>query len=135
MELSELSLFSVIKKRLAWLGQRQEVIAQNIANSDTPEFKAKDLKPLKFRDLVERKTKPLNMTATKANHLPGQRKRESDFKASVERKPFETSADGNSVILEEQMAKMSETQISHRLTNELYKKHMQMIRVAIGNNR
>lgn len=135
MELSELSLFSVIKKRLAWLGQRQEVIAQNIANADTPRYKAKDLKPLTFRDMLQPKTQPLNMVATKANHLPGERKRQSEFGAADERKPYETSADGNSVILEEQMAKLNETQVSHRLTNELYKKHLQMIRMAIGANR
>ena len=44
MELDKLSLFSVIKRRLAWLGHRQEVLAQNIANSDTPRYKARDLK-------------------------------------------------------------------------------------------
>ena len=48
---------------------------------------------------------------------------------------METSPNGNSVVLEEQMAKMGETGISHRLTTELYKKHLNMIRMAVGGRR
>ena len=36
MDLSSLNLFSMLGKRMSWLGARQEVLAHNIANSDTP---------------------------------------------------------------------------------------------------
>jgi flagellar basal-body rod protein FlgB len=48
---------------------------------------------------------------------------------------METSPNGNSVVLEEQMAKLSETEISHRLTTNLYKKHLNMLKMAIGGRR
>ena len=134
MELGDITLFNVIKKRLSWLGQRQEIVAQNIANADTPDFKSKDLKPFNFGDLVRREAS-LNMVATQNNHMPGRRKRAVDFAVAEERKPYETNPDGNSVVLEEQMSKMNETQVSHRLTNELYKKHLKMIRTALGSGR
>ncbi len=132
MEIGNLSLFSVFKKRMAWLGQRQEVLAQNIANSDTPGYKARDLKAFKFEDLVRRENAGLSMNATAKNHLGGQRKRVRDFAEAEDRNPYETSANGNSVVLEEQMAKMSENSINHNLVSELYKKHMGMIRMALG---
>ena len=75
------------------------------------------------------------MEVTQKAHLPGRRRRATDFVATEKRKPFETTPSGNSVVLEEQMAKMNESGISHRLTTELYKKHLTMIRRAVGNRR
>ncbi len=59
MELGKISLFGVIRKRLAWLGQRQEVVAQNIANADTPNYQARILKPFKFREMVRTRVEPV----------------------------------------------------------------------------
>ena len=135
MELDKLSLFSVVKRRLAWLGHRQEVLAQNIANSDTPRYQARDLKAFKFKDLLKNQSSTIRMAATAASHMTGSPRRAVDFKVETERRPFETSPNGNSVVLEEQMAKISETGISHRLTTQLYKKHLSMLRMAIGGRR
>ena len=135
MELDKLTLFNVVKRRLAWLGHRQEVLAQNIANSDTPRYQARDLKAFKFKDLVRNQRSILRMAATADSHMTGSPRRVVEFKVETERRPYETNPNGNSVVLEEQMAKMSETGISHRLTTELYKKHLKMLRLAIGGPR
>ncbi len=132
MEIGKLTLFSIVKNRLNWLGQRQEVIAQNIANSDTPRYKPSDLKAYDFQELVRNKTAQLNLDASGPNHIQGNRRRIRDYASQVERRPFETAPNGNAVILEEQMAKLNETQMNHSLTTELYKKHLNMIRMAIG---
>ncbi len=79
MELEKLSLFTVVKKRLAWLARRQEVIAQNIANADTPAYRARDLKPLQFRDMVRNQKPGISMKVTSASHLRGIAKRASEF--------------------------------------------------------
>src|SRR3546814_2705238 len=47
-------LFNLLGKRMEWLGQRQKVLAQNIANADTPDYVPHDLKPQEFRRIVER---------------------------------------------------------------------------------
>ena len=52
MDFNKMSLFGMVKSKLAWLGQRQEVLAQNIANSDTPKYRASDLKPYDFEDFL-----------------------------------------------------------------------------------
>jgi len=135
MELDKINLFNVVKKRLAWIGRRQEIIAQNIANADTPNYRAKDLKPFKFEDLVRRQDAGLRMEVTQKSHLGGSRRRASEFVETEDRKPFETTPTGNAVVLEEQMAKMNESGVSHRLTTELYKKHLNMIKVALGRGR
>ena len=134
MDLNKLSLFSMMKKRMSWLSQRQEVLSQNVANADTPDYKPVDLKPFAFRDLVKRESMQVNMEVTSENHLGGNRKRIRDFDSQEEKLPFETAPAGNAVILEEQMAKVNETQISHKFTTEIYKRHLSMIKMALGKN-
>jgi len=132
MDLSKIALFDAMKKRLAWLTQRQEILAQNIANADTPGYTPQDIEPFKFKDLVTRQATALNMTVTEPSHLGGERRQVSEFGEKKTRRPYETSPSGNAVVIEEQMMKVGETAMKHRLTTELYRKHLGMIRIALG---
>ena len=132
MSFENITLFAAVKRRLNWLTQRQEVLAQNIANSDTPKYKARDLKAFDFKDIIRREGTQLNIEVSDPSHLPGRRKRLRDFTQFEERRPFETAPNGNSVIVEEQMAKINGSQINHKLTTNLYKKHLTMFRIALG---
>jgi flagellar basal-body rod protein FlgB len=132
MSFNNITLFATARKRLDWLTQRQEVLAQNIANSDTPKYRASDLKGFKFHEILRRESMQLNMSASEGNHLPGQRKRLRDFSEHEERSAYETAPNGNSVVLEEQMAKVNESQINHQFTTNIYKKHIKMFMLALG---
>ena len=46
MDPSDIGLFRLAEKRLNWIEQRQQVLAQNIANASTPDYKARDLSPV-----------------------------------------------------------------------------------------
>ena len=129
--LSSLGLFQAVKKRLNWLGQRQEVLAQNIANADTPNYRSSDLKPYNFKELLRREDAQLNMVTSGSNHLSGRKKRIRDY-SSEKSSPFETSPAGNNVILEEQMAKVGETGTNYKMATGLYKKHLHMFKIALG---
>ncbi|MDP6883295.1 MAG: flagellar basal body protein, partial [Rhodospirillales bacterium] len=126
------TILSAMKKRLAWLGQRQEILAQNIANADTPGQKAKDLAPLDFKKLVGRENRQIAMRRTNKSHLTGGFKPPRDFDENETKKPYETAPAGNAIILEEQMMKLGKTSADHKLMTELYKKHMAMFKIAIG---
>src|SRR5690349_5580690 len=52
MDFSKLPLFSMISQRIGWLSERQKVLAENVANADTPNYKARDLKPQDFAALA-----------------------------------------------------------------------------------
>ena len=71
------------------------------------------------------------MDVTSGSHLPGRRKRIRDFAEATVRQPFETAPNGNTVVLEEKMAKVNETQAKHKLVTQLYKKHLSMIVMAV----
>ena len=132
MNLDKISIFQLAKKRLAWLSQRQEVLAQNVANADTPKYRARDIEPFQFERALTQSLTPVNLARTNGAHMGGQRKGVSDFSEEANGKPYETAPSGNSVILEEEMAKINETSVSHKLTTQLYKKQLGMIRMALG---
>ncbi|HEY9078923.1 flagellar basal body rod protein FlgB [Magnetovibrio sp.] len=136
MDLNKLTLFGLVKGHMGWLTRRQEVLAQNVANADTPKYKPQDLKALNFKDMMRKQQQTqLNAVTTSPMHMAGARRATSPFAGEENRTPYETAPDGNAVVLEEQMAKIGETQMQYQLTNELYRKHIGMIKIAIGKGR
>ncbi len=131
MDLTKLPLFSMMAKRLSWLGQRQQVLANNVANADTPGYRARDLKALSFRKVLGGEGAKLEMAATKAGHLAGQSRKPA--RSAVEKvDSHEIVISGNSVSLEEEMMKVGKTMMDYQLTVNLYRKHIMMIKTALG---
>ncbi len=133
MDLGKSPLFSMITKRLDWLVRRQQVLAHNIANSDTPGFKPLDVTPIDFRRLADREARRVEVRATDARHLSSPR-RSAGIGVRAQSETHETTRSGNAVVLEEQLLKVSETVMAYQLTTNLYRKHMNMIRMALGRN-
>ncbi len=70
MDLSQIPLFKAMAQKLAWLGGRQTVLSENVANLNTPGFHPSDLKPLDFGKLLSGEaTGPLQMVATSPGHI------------------------------------------------------------------
>ena len=129
MSISDLSLLNQIKGRLGWLDDRQRVIAQNVANSDTPGYGARDLKvPTDFAAAMNRE-RGLRVMTTHAAHIAPNVPNSVRF--AVSKAPdSETTLDGNSVVVEEQMLKMAESRMAYDAAIGFYQKSMQMIRLA-----
>ena len=132
MDFSKITIFDAMKRRLGWLAQRQEILAQNVANADTPERKAYDIEPFSFRRLLKRDSMRVTLAATDRRHLEGNPALARDFTQETERRPYETAPAGNAVVLEEQMMKLNKTAADHKLMTELYKKHLDMFRTAVS---
>lgn len=135
MDLNKLTLFTMVKERMGWLSRRQEVLAQNVANSDTPNYKPNDLKAIDFKKVLQGQNNRIPLAVTSPMHVAGNRTASSPYGMQENRQPYETSPDGNAVVLEEQMAKIGETQLQYSMTAELYRKHISMIKIAIGKGR
>ncbi len=132
MDLRKLPLFDMMTRRLSWLGARQQVLAQNIANSDTPGYKPRDLKPLDFRAMAAGEMAKLGPAVTSPMHMAGFTPGDAPARAEKDKKPLETTLSGNAVTLEEQLMKANQTATDYELTTNLYHKHLQMIRDALG---
>lgn len=132
MKMAQMSLFRMARQQMDWLGDRQAVLAQNIANADTPNYRAKDLKGLSFeREL--REVKPVRLKATSGTHLQGTvQKPDHRVEELRPREVYETNPNDNGIVLEEQVMKVSDTQMKYQLASNIYQKNMTMLRTAIG---
>lgn len=128
-----LNILKMARAKMDWLSQRQEVLAGNVANADTPRYLPKDIKPLNFKEVLSGSSAPaVQVAATNPQHIVPEMGPDP-FKAQSVRRTYESSPDGNAVILEEQMAKIGESKGAYELAAGLYQKHVRMIRTALGN--
>jgi len=131
MDVFQLKLFQRLGERMGWLNARQAVLSQNIANADTPEYAPRDVKPLDFSQHLAG-VEAVTPVRTNAMHLAGTEPVQGAFADKKSRPTYETTPVGNSVVLEEQMMKVTETQSDYQLMTNLYRKHLDMIRMALG---
>jgi len=124
-------IFSLLGKRMDWLGQRQQVLAQNIANADTPDYVPHDLKPQEFRRMVERNFAPsLKPVATQGGHIQSSSLK-ADDRGVEDKNPYEIAPSGNAVVVEEQLVKVTQTQNDYNAITNLYKKQVAMFKMAL----
>lgn len=136
MAVTDLPLFSMLKTRMHWLEQRQKLLAENVANSNTPNYRGRDLKQLDFKSTLEASLGSAGtgsagmMSVTQPGHLRGgSGTRGFDVNPSG---GFETTPSQNSVVLEDEMMKVAQTQLDHQTAISLYQRGVGMIKTALG---
>jgi flagellar basal-body rod protein FlgB len=109
------------------------VIAENVANASTPSFTPKDLKPFSFDAQAQQVSSAQMMSVTQPGHI--QPKGKTSLAAggtakAVKVKDSETTLDGNSVVLEEEMMKMTEARMDYDAAVGFYQKSLDMLKLA-----
>ncbi len=122
--LPKLELTRMAQAMAAQAGARMGVIAQNVANADTPGYKARDLPDFatSYRD-----SEPLR--ATRAGHL-GASDRTPIPEAQIV--PAAGAPNGNTVSLEGEMVKAAEARQSHEMALAIYRSTSDLVRTALG---
>ena len=131
MDITKLPLFETMRERLSFQTARQSVLAENVANANTPGYEAKDVEAPDFAAMAAgegglRTTDPRHF-ALPASDVGGFRVREMPGS--------ESTPNGNSVNLEDQMMKVSSVQMDYATVTQLYRKALNMIRLAAGGQR
>lgn len=132
MDLADIPLFSLLRSRLGYLSERQKLIAQNVANSDTPGFAPKDLKPFAFHAEMQATRAAGVQAVTHAGHMvsPSPKRGSAAGLKTIKAEVSETTLDGNAVSLEEEMLKMTESRMSYDAAIGFYQKSMNLLRMA-----
>ena len=127
-----ISLLDALHSRMGWLSGRQKIVAENVANASTPGYKPHDLTPQDFGSLMQGDTGQgtLGLSMTNAMHIQMQNVAPAGAK-EVTALDSETTMDGNSVVLEEQMLKMAESRQQFMAAVGFYEKSMGLVRLAI----
>ncbi len=125
---TELDILQMAQALAAHASARQVVIAENIANADTPGFKARDLRP--FTEIYQQSPDSMQMRTTRPGHFSsfGQG---SLFPVGIDR-TAEASPNGNSVSLEQQMTKAAELRQEYDLALGIYTKSLAILRKSLG---
>jgi flagellar basal-body rod protein FlgB len=135
MNITDMPLLGILKERMSWLSARQNVLAQNVANADTPGYTARDLKPVSFDDVLKGANKPAQfqgaMTLTDPRHIAVTPAHDAGY-ADTESPDVEANPTGNTVSLEQEMIRVSDTQAEYQAASNLYAKAIDMMKTAIG---
>jgi flagellar basal-body rod protein FlgB len=118
---------ALAERRLHWLDRRQSVLAQNVANADTPGYRPRDLAPF-GRALAGQMR--LDIARTETGHVAGSRA--SMTGARAERSAAEVTPDGNAVSLDREAVRIAETDTAHQLAMAVHRSFMGMFRASLG---
>lgn len=133
MTTQNIGIFKALNAKMHYLDTRQKVLAQNVANADTPGYVPKDLSKVDFGRVLQDVTKDRNLRVETTNpmHMPPPNTIE-DPKNRGAKLVYEVAPDGNEVSLEEQMVKSSQNTMDYNLMTTLYQKNVNIMRTAIG---
>lgn len=129
MELSSSSLFRALAEKMRWHQARQGVLAENIANADTPGYAERDLKAFSFGDEMK-SLATVTTSATSPNHISISSGGADGF--STESTSFEVSPSGNGVTIEDEMMKVASNDMDYQTVTALYTRSLRLIRTALG---
>jgi flagellar basal-body rod protein FlgB len=134
MSINDLPGLAALRTRMQWHQERQRVLAENVANSDTPNFRPRDLVEPKFdpsgASAIGGAMGQLAMARTSADHMAASGAPET---FDVNRKTgFETRPAGNAVNLEDEMLKVSSNQMDYAAVTSLYTRSLHLLKTAIG---
>ena len=127
----KINLMQLMSKRMDYLAERHKVISQNVANADTPNYRARDLRQQNFTQALKDANSRQPLAMTQPNHLAPVTP-QTKFEVDKDKKPYETSLDKNGVVLEEQMMKMTQNQSDYTLNAELYNRYTAMAKQALS---
>jgi flagellar basal-body rod protein FlgB len=136
MDINSLGLVSGLRQAMGEQLRRQQVIAENIANAETPGFKAREAVaqdfPAAFAALADDSrtsiARPRVSPTERAVALGAAPIAEETRRAAAQ----ETRADGNNVSLEGELLKMGDVQAQYAALTSLYRKSLGLIRTAVG---
>ena len=135
MDLGEIPIFAMLRGRLGYLSERQRVIAENVANADTAGYQPRELKPFDYQAQLKAASGAgggATLAVTQAGHMqaPGAARGVAAGVKTMKTKDTETTLDGNSVVLEEEMMKMTDARMNYDAAISFYQKSLGLIRMA-----
>jgi flagellar basal-body rod protein FlgB len=128
MPISDIPILSMLRTRMEWHQERQQVLAENVANADTPNFRPRDLDPPDFERQLP--ASGLALARTEPGHIAAQDGGNSRFADS--RLHYQVRPGGNAVNHEDEMMKAASNQMDYDAVTSLYTRSLSLIKTAVG---
>ncbi len=135
MGLNDIPIFAMLKSRLGYVNARQKLLSENVANADTPGYVPHDLKSFSFDGAVQRAatgSAAEGLALTDAGHIqsPTAATTAGGAFRGVDDPDSEARIDGNQVVLEEQMMKLTQARIDYEAAVDFYQQSLNLINTA-----
>ena len=133
MNLNDIPLFAMLKGKLNYVTQRQAVIAQNVANADTPGYAPRDMTPFSFDQALAAQNGGggLQMARTNAAHIALDAPSGASGFGSQAAMDSEVRLDGNHVVLEDQMMKLTQAKMDYDAAVGFYQQSLGLLKMAV----
>jgi len=128
MPISDIPILSMLRTRMQWHQERQRVLAENVANADTPGYRARDLAAPDFSN--ELQSASLGLARTSPEHIGGSGGDGSRFAADGDFH-YEVRPRGNSVSHESEMLKLAANQMDYDAVVSIYTHSLELIKIAV----
>ncbi|AWC22750.1 flagellar basal body rod protein FlgB [Aminobacter sp. P9b] len=119
------NLFDLAAQQARWLSVRQNAIAGNVANANTPGYRTNEIEP--FERVLDRSR--VAMTSTQAGHLTGGAT-EAGFAVKPEEPRHAVLPSDNTVAMEDELMKAGEVRRSFELNTAIVKAFHRMIMLS-----
>jgi flagellar basal-body rod protein FlgB len=129
MPISDIPILSMLRTRMQWHQERQRVLAENVANADTPGYRARDLAPPNFERVLQ--SASLTLAGTDPNHIGVGGGSGAQF-AADNNPHYEVRPRGNTVSHEDEMLKLAGNQMDYDAVASLYTHSLALIKTALG---
>jgi len=124
---SQIYLFQLASQQSKWLTARQTLVADNIANANTPGFRAREIQP--FSEILDQT--PLTMATTNPAHIAPPEQELTEGARVAESDGWATSVSGNSVSLEQELMKEGDINRSYTMNTNIKRAFHQMMLSAL----
>lgn len=132
MGLSNIPLFAALTEKMKWHQTRQGLLAENVANAETPGYRGRDLKPFAFEEHMRAlSVAHISTAVTDPGHIVSGGAAGEGFGAHP-LNSFEITPEGNGVTLEDEMMKVTANQIDYQTVTSIYTKSLRLIKTALG---
>ena len=134
MAITDVPILSMLRTRLNWNQERQKVLAENVANSDTPNYRERDVVAPKFREpgvIAAQSVAPVRLATTEGAHIGGVSMSGTTLRTESKGN-YEIRPTGNSVNLEDEMMKVAANQMDYQAATALYSRSLNLLKTALG---
>ena len=121
-----LDIFRIAMTMAQHSGAQQAASAQNIANADTPGYRAQEV--MGFVEMMQQDGGPDQMRATRPGHMMGQ----TPDEIPVSERRESTDPNGNTVSLETEMLTAVDAKRAHDESLAIYRSNLNILRTSLG---
>lgn len=134
MGLMDMQVFSALTDKMRWHQVRQGLLAENVANAETPGYRGRDLKQF---DAADKLSATSSASVTTLTTQPMHFSVSSDLGSAYGAQRmanFEITPEGNGITLEDEMMKVTTNMMDYQAATTLYQKSVRILRMAMGKN-